>query len=150
MGVDESGLLRQYTAKGLRSMACILAYFHQLSLPNLTPFRGQDFWKGGLGLQGLHLRSTSKKKGGSRRGSNFGPNFKKPIWWPKKGGMCPPDPPMALLVFTLAYLGLAMLAGKPWAWPLPWLPWGNVRHDSLKHVYDTIENGCAYVAWLPG
>ena len=39
---------------------------------------------------GVHLRSTSKKGGGgSKRGSNFGPNVKKPTSWPKRGG---PDP----------------------------------------------------------
>ena len=50
------------------------------------------FEKGGsiLGLQ-------SQKKGGSRRGSNFGPNVKKPISWPKKGGLDPLDPPMGCI-----------------------------------------------------
>ena len=38
---------------------------------------------------GVHLRSTSKK-GGSRKGSNFGPNVKKPTSWAKKGGSGPP------------------------------------------------------------
>ena len=49
----------------------------------------KDFWKGG----GVRLRFTSKK-GGSRRGSNFGPNVKKPMV--KKGGgpPAPLDPPM--------------------------------------------------------
>ena len=39
----------------------------------------------------LHLRSTSKKGGGS----NFGPNVKKPTSWPKRGGGGPDplDPP---------------------------------------------------------
>ena len=35
----------------------------------------------------VYLRSTSKKRGGSRRGSNFGPNVKKPTSWAKKGGL---------------------------------------------------------------
>ena len=38
------------------------------------------FFKGGG-----HLRSISKKKGGSRRGSNFALNVKKPTYWAKKG-----------------------------------------------------------------
>ena len=41
---------------------------------------------------GVHLRSTSKK-GGSKRGSNFGPNVKKPTSWPKRGGPDPRDTP---------------------------------------------------------
>ena len=42
---------------------------------------------------GVHLRSTSKKRGGgSKRGSNFGPNVKKPTSWPKGGGPDPPPP----------------------------------------------------------
>ena len=52
--------------------------------------RIQDFWKGA----GVHLRSTSKK-GGSRRGSNFRPNVKKPTTWAKtKGGGAGPLPPL--------------------------------------------------------
>ena len=49
--------------------------------------RIQDFGKGGsiLGLQA--------KKGESRRGSNFGPNFKKPTSWVKKVGGPDPWPP---------------------------------------------------------
>ena len=47
------------------------------------------FLKGG----GIHPRSTSKKGGGSKRGSNFGPNVKKPTSWPKRGGPDPLDPP---------------------------------------------------------
>ena len=51
--------------------------------------RIQDFWKGG----GVQIRSTSKK-GGGRRGSNFGPNVKKPTSWHKRGGGADPlDPP---------------------------------------------------------
>ena len=42
---------------------------------------------------GVHLRSTSKKRGGSKRGSNFGPNVKKPTSWPKGGGPDPLEPP---------------------------------------------------------
>ena len=43
---------------------------------------------------GVHLRSTSKKGGGgSKRGSNFGPNVKKPTSWPKGGGPDPLAPP---------------------------------------------------------
>ena len=34
---------------------------------------------------GVQIRSTSKK-GGARRGSNFGPNVKKPTSWHKRGG----------------------------------------------------------------
>ena len=34
-----------------------------------------------------------QKKGGSRRGSNFRPNVKKPTTWAKKGGSGPPGPP---------------------------------------------------------
>ena len=45
----------------------------------------------------VELRSTSKKKGGgARRGSNFGPNVKKPrpyTTWAKKGRSWPPGPP---------------------------------------------------------
>ena len=41
---------------------------------------------------GGHLRYTNKK-GGSKRGSNFGPNVKKPTSWPKRGGPDPLDPP---------------------------------------------------------
>ena len=39
--------------------------------------------RGSLGLQ-------AKKKGGSRRGSNFGLNVKKPTSWAKRGGGCGP------------------------------------------------------------
>ena len=47
------------------------------------------FEKGG----GVHLRSTSKKKGaGSRRGSNFGPNVKN-LYHGPKWGADPLDPP---------------------------------------------------------
>ena len=38
---------------------------------------------------GVHLRSTSKKRGGS----NFGSNVKKPTSWPKGGGGPDPLPP---------------------------------------------------------
>ena len=44
------------------------------------------FEKGGGGPGHLILRSTSKKRAGSRRGSIFGPNVKKPSKWPKMGG----------------------------------------------------------------
>ena len=49
-------------------------------------FTGADpgFLKGGV-----QIRSTSKK-GGARRGSNFGPNVKKPTSWHKRVGG--PDP----------------------------------------------------------
>ena len=42
-----------------------------------------------LGLQ------AKKRGGGSKRGSNFGPNVKKPTSWPKRrgGGSGPPGPP---------------------------------------------------------
>ena len=45
---------------------------------------------------GVHLRSTSQKKGGSKRGSNFWPNVKKPTSWSKRGGSGPPGPPPPL------------------------------------------------------
>ena len=51
-----------------------------------TPGADPGFLKRG----GVHLRSTSKKKGGAKRGSNFGPNVKKPT---SKGGGGPPGPP---------------------------------------------------------
>ena len=41
---------------------------------------------------GVHLRSTSKKRG-VQEGGNFGPNVKKPISCPKNGGPDPLDPP---------------------------------------------------------
>ena len=55
------------------------------------PGRGGSriFQKGRGG--GVHLRSTSKK-GGSRRGSKFGPNVKKPTQWAKRGGRTPHPP----------------------------------------------------------
>ena len=46
------------------------------------------FLKGG----GVQIRSTSKK-GGARRGANFGPNVKKPTSWHKRGGPDPLPPP---------------------------------------------------------
>ena len=64
----------------------------------MTSGADPGFFKGG----GVYLRSTSKK-GGSRRGSNFGSNVKKPISWPKNGGgeagpLDPPDPPMDVIM----------------------------------------------------
>ena len=50
---------------------------------NVTQGRIQDFWKGGGSILGLQAK---KKGGGSKRGSNFGPNVKKPTSWPKRGG----------------------------------------------------------------
>ena len=51
---------------------------------------GSRIFEGG----GVHLRSTSNKRGGgSKRGSNFGPNVKKPTSWPKGGGPDPLPPP---------------------------------------------------------
>ena len=54
----------------------------------------------------LHLRSTSKKRGGS----NFGPNVKKPTSWPKRGGGSgPPGPPLdPLLIPTPHTLPLSL------------------------------------------
>ena len=46
------------------------------------------FLKGGGSRLGLPA-----KKGGGRRGSNFGPNVKKPTSWHKGGGPDPLDPP---------------------------------------------------------
>ena len=48
----------------------------------------QDFWKGGGGRLGLQA-----KKGGGRRGSNFGPIVKKPTSWHKRGVPDPLAPP---------------------------------------------------------
>ena len=59
----------------------------QLPLSDFGHFRlhhrggSRIFEKGG----GVQIRSTSKK-GGARRGSNFGPNVKKPTSWHKRGG----------------------------------------------------------------
>ena len=55
------------------------------------PGADPGFLKGG----GVQNRSTSKKRGGGRRGSNFGPNVKKPTSWHKRGGGGPDplDPP---------------------------------------------------------
>ena len=55
---------------------------------SLDPNPGADpgFLKGGV-----QIRCTSKKGGGARRGSNFGPNVKKPTSWHKRG--VPPGPP---------------------------------------------------------
>ena len=50
------------------------------------PGADPGFLKGGGGVQ---IRSTSKK-GGARRGSNFGPNVKKPTPWHKRGGVWTP------------------------------------------------------------
>ena len=56
----------------------------------------------------VHPRSPSKK-GRSRRGSNFGPNVKKPIQWAKKGGPdplddpAPPDPPMHVILLVIVF-----------------------------------------------
>ena len=57
-----------------------------------APGADPGFLKGG----GVQIRSTSKK-GGARRGSNFGPNVKKPTSWHKRGGPDPPDPPLGTL-----------------------------------------------------
>ena len=46
------------------------------------------FKRGGGSILGLQA-----KKGGSRRGSNFGPNVKKPTTWAKRGALDPLDPP---------------------------------------------------------
>ena len=53
--------------------------------------RIQDFLKGGGSILGLQA-----KRGGGKRGSNFGPNVKKPTSWPKRGGGDPGplDPPL--------------------------------------------------------
>ena len=42
---------------------------------------------------GGSILGLQAKKGGFRRGSNFGPNVKKPTSWHKKGGPDPLDPP---------------------------------------------------------
>ena len=47
------------------------------------------FLKGGGGS----ILGLQAKRGGSKRGSNFGPNVKKPTSWPKRGGPDPLDPP---------------------------------------------------------
>ena len=46
--------------------------------------------------RGGQIRSTIKKGGGAKRGSNFGPNVKKPTSWHKREGpdpLTPPPPP---------------------------------------------------------
>ena len=48
--------------------------------------------RGGSRIFVVQIRSTSKK-GGARRGSNCGPNVKKPTSWHKRGGSGPPGPP---------------------------------------------------------
>ena len=57
---------------------------------------------------GVHLRSTSKKRGGgggAKRGSNFGPNVKNPTSWPKGGGGSgPPGPPLDPLLKSYVIL----------------------------------------------
>ena len=77
-----------------------------------TPCRGGSriFERGGS-ILGLH----AKKGGGSKRGSNFGPNVKKPTSWPKGGGPDPLDPPppgsaTALMVLLLRLDPLFLLS----------------------------------------
>ena len=59
------------------------------SLTHSTPRADPGFLKRGVHLI---LRSTRKGGGGGRRGSNFGPNVKKPTTWAKKGVRTPPPP----------------------------------------------------------
>ena len=67
------------------------------------------FLKGGGGVQ---IRSTSKKRGG-RRGSDFGPNVKKPTSWHKRGVRTPWTPPPSL--DPLLHV-MRLLFGEPTAW----------------------------------
>ena len=61
-------------------------------------------WGGGEG--GVQSRSTSKKGGGARRGSNFGTNVKKPTSWQKGGVRTPwtPPPPLDPLLRGKVYI----------------------------------------------
>ena len=66
---------------------------------------------------GAHLRSTRKKREGSRRGSNFRPNVKKPTTWAKKGGGVrtpPPDPHDAHDMIRIRCIPLNMLHQRMW------------------------------------
>ena len=56
--------------------------------------------------KGVHLSST-RKKGGTRRGFNFEPNVKKPISWLKKGG-----PPMPKLMYPKSVMCLCLSDGQ--------------------------------------
>ena len=62
-----------------------LLQFTMLMLTGADP----GFLKGGGGS----ILGLQAEKGGSKRGSNFGPNVKKPTSWPKRGGPNPVDPP---------------------------------------------------------
>ena len=56
------------------------------------PYRPGAISTGIRSILGLQVQ-LAKRGGGSKRGSNFGPNVKKPTSWPKRGGSGPPGPP---------------------------------------------------------
>ena len=87
--------------------------------PSLCRGGSRIFEKGG----GVHLKSPSKK-GGSRRGSTFGPNVKKPTSWAKKGGSRPHGPPGSAHVYV--YSCLLTLPRK--VCPFMWI-WKNYGWD---------------------
>ena len=88
----------------------VVPILRALSVIGPYPVAGADpgFLKMG---GGVHLRFTRKKGGGSRRGSNFRPNVKKPSTWAKKGG--PPPPPDTPLDPAMIRV---ILAGDPGVW----------------------------------
>ena len=78
-------------------------------LSNLShDYAGADpgFLKGGV-----QIRSTSKK-GGARRGSNFGPNVKKPTSWHKRGVQTPWTPPPPRSAHAMDYGLDCLLLGR--------------------------------------
>ena len=72
-------------------LICVSMIHFQRNL-NCIPYyyiiRGSRIFERGGSIIGLQA-----KKGGSRRGSNFGPNVKKPTSWAKKEGSGLPGPP---------------------------------------------------------
>ena len=100
--------------------------------------RIQDLLKGG----GIHLIGLQAKKRGAR-GSNFGPNVKKPTSWAKKGGPNPwiPPPPrtrpcfIGLLIF-LQLLSLLVLSCVVFLIPVYGLGSGLISGRSLRSCFD--------------
>ena len=89
---------------GLPTESKLMGGFFQIAIglvSGISLGRIQDFFKGGGGY-----RYTSK---GSRRGSNFRPNVKKPTTWAKKGGPDPLDPPPPPLLSGLHVFPTTML-----------------------------------------
>ena len=84
-----------YHQRARKTSLCHMRGVDYTNCNTCCTFTGADpgFLKGG-GILGLQ----AKKGGGFRRGSNFGPNVKKPPTWAKKGGSrtpCPPRRPRA-------------------------------------------------------